>query len=795
MKKLCLLAFLLSCINLYAQTKQALLTGTVTDEQGEAIYYASVHLKNTTTGTFTNEKGAFSLQAPAGKATLVVTYLGYKVVEKNVTLGHGQTYRFKFQMQPETITLNEVMVMGKSNARKVSESAYNVVAIEAKRLYNSSLDMSHALDRISGVRIRENGGVGSGYSFSLNGFTGRQVKFFIDGVPMENFGSSFQINNIPINLAERLEIYKGVVPISLGSDALGGAVNIVTNARTGSYVDASYSYGSFNTHRSYVNAGYTSKSGFTAQINVFQNYSDNNYRVLTDIVNLETGQKTFNVRVPRFHDKYHNETLIAHVGVVGKPWADKLLFGITLGQNRADIQTGARMKEFVYGERFRKGNTIMPTLRYLKRNAFVKGLDINLMGNYNLGYEQTVDTVPRQYNWLEEYIEKTRPAGESALTLYKYRNHNGVLTSNVNYQLNKQHTLTLNNVLNTFNRKGKDEASPASEKYEQPRKTLKNVLGLGYKLNVNEQWDLSLFAKHFYQRTSYSLAQEGSTGWGSTHYVPTHKNHTAWGYGFASTYFVAKDLQLKLSYEKSLRMPGNEELFGNDGESLEGNMVLKPESSHNINLGWGWNTLLGGKHGLIVDGSFIFRDARDFIRPKLNTNGTHIVMENQDKVKSLGVNAEVRYSYKQLLTVGANMTYQDMRNNTKYITYSDGQRKPSNIYRDRMPNTPYLFGNADASVFIDHLLGRGNRLTIGYNLLYVHEYYLRWPSEGSKKTKYVIPTQLSHDVNLVYSLKDGRYNVALECRNILNEDLYDNFSLQKPGRSFTLKLRYYFAKY
>jgi len=70
----------------------------------------------------------------------------------------------------------------------------------------------------------------------LNGFSGNQVRFFLDGVPMDNFGSSFQINNIPINFAERVEVYKGVVPIWLGSDALGGAVNIITGNKYRNYI-------------------------------------------------------------------------------------------------------------------------------------------------------------------------------------------------------------------------------------------------------------------------------------------------------------------------------------------------------------------------------------------------------------------------------------------------------------------------------------------------------------------------------------------------------------------------------
>lgn len=103
--------------------------------------------------------------------------------------------------------------------------------------------------------------------------------------------------------------------------------------RQNSYLDASYSYGSFNTHRTTINAGFTGKDGFTAQLNAFQNYSDNNYRITVDVADVNTGEYFRNQRLRRFHDTYHNETVIANVGVVGKKFADKLLVGITLGKN------------------------------------------------------------------------------------------------------------------------------------------------------------------------------------------------------------------------------------------------------------------------------------------------------------------------------------------------------------------------------------------------------------------------------------------------------------------------------
>lgn len=107
---------------------------------------------------------------------------------------------------------------------------------------------------------------------------------------------------------------------------------------------------------------------------------------------------------------------------------------------------------------------------------------------------------------------------------------------------------------------------------------------------------------------------------------------------------------------------------------------------------------------------------------------------------------------------------------------------------------PYFFGNGNAAFSIKNINGKGSLLTIGYNLLYVHGFYLRWPSQGDKDTKGDIPQQLAHDINVVYSLANGKYNVAVEGQNITDKTLYDNFSLQKPGRSFSVKLRYFFLK-
>ncbi|WP_215231935.1 TonB-dependent receptor [Dyadobacter linearis] len=766
----------------------ASLAGQVRTEDGEALPGASVSLKGTSYGTVANADGKYTLEnVSPGAYQLMVTFVGYQPLSREIILKSGESDKRNFKLVSQTRELESLSVIGRSETREVNRQAYNVTAIDAKKLQNSTLDLSHALDRVSGVRVRESGGVGSNMNFSLNGFTGRQVKFFLDGVPMDNFGSSFQLNNIPINLAERVEVYKGVVPIWLGSDALGGAVNIVTNTRQNSYLDASYSYGSFNTHRTAINAGFTSKNGFTAQLNAFQNYSDNNYWINVDVADVNTGEYFRDQRLRRFHDTYHNETVIANVGVVNKKFADRLLLGITLGKNRAEIQTGARMVS-VFGAWHRKGNIVMPSLKYSKKDLFVKGLSVNISANYNLGQEQNVDTVYRRYNWFQQFKQYEGLGSERERSLYRFRNNNGLATANVTYQIGPRHSLTVNNVYNTFNRKGEDELFPDAEKFEQPRINKKNVLGLGYKFDYSERWNTSAFVKHFSQNNKYSISYNPSGNWGDNAFLEQKSNFTKLGYGIASTYFLRKNLQLKGSFEKSYRLPETDELFG-DLINLEGNIDLDPETSYNYNLGFSYQANINRVHRFSVDANVLYRDAQGFIRPRLNANQTKKVMDNLADVTNFGVDGEVRYSYNQLLTAGVNLTYQDLRNNTRF---EEGYTTESPLYRDRIPNMPFMFGNADAALFLKDFGRKGNTLTFGYNLLFVHAYYLYWPSMGSDKLD--IPQQLSHDVNVVYAMANGKYNISLECKNLLDAKLYDNFSLQKPSRGFYVKLRYFISK-
>ena len=321
---------------------EAMISGKILSTEKEIVDFATVYLKGTNYGGTTNEEGIYHLKAPAGNYTLVVSAIGYKTVEKQVRLIDGQRIKQNITITPQVEELGEVVVVSNGISR-LKRSAFNAIAVDTKELQNSTKSLSDALAKAPGMKLRESGGVGSDMQLMLDGFSGKHVKVFIDGVPQEGVGSSFALNNIPVNFAERIEVYKGVVPVGFGTDAIGGVVNIVTNKkRRNWFLDASYSFGSFNTHKSYVNFGQTLDNGFTYEINAFQNYSDNDYYVDAPVKDFETGRLDTDKkeRVKRFNDTYHNEAIIGKLGFVNRKWADRLLFGFTYSNMYQDIQTG-----------------------------------------------------------------------------------------------------------------------------------------------------------------------------------------------------------------------------------------------------------------------------------------------------------------------------------------------------------------------------------------------------------------------------------------------------------------------
>ena len=766
----------------------------ISAEDRSAIDFADIYLKETTYGCITDENGTFRLEAPQGTYTLAVAAIGYGTYETTITLSGRDTTLRTIALKPARNQLDEVVVMSERKSH-VRQSAFNAVDLSVKEMHNSSKSLGEALSQLPGLKLRESGGVGSDAQLTLDGFSGKHVKVFIDGVPQEGAGTALDINNLPVNFAERIEVYKGVVPVGFGSDALGGVINIVTKKRRhGWSLDASYSYGSFNTHKSYVNFSHTLRNGLAYEINAFQNYSDNNYWIDNYITEFgddgisENTDRSKIYHVRRFNDRFHNEAVIGKFGVTGKSWADRLMLGFNYSHFYKEIQTGV-YQYIVFGQKHRKGHSLVPSLEYSKRNLLTEGLDVMLNANYNHNTTMNIDTSSFKYNWLGDR-KYTGSRGEQSYQDNRSLNTNFNATFTAEYRLKKAHTFTLNHVSSTFRRttRSKVDGSQQLSDFSIPKVTRKNITGLSYRLMPSRKWSVTAFGKYYNQYNRGPVSQSSD---GVGNYVEMSRTTNAFGYGAAGTWFIIKGLQVKLSYEKAYRLPTTDELFGD--EDLEaGKTDLKPENSNNVNLNLGYSRHFG-EHYVNAEGTLIFRDTKDYIQRGLSTVSgmSYGFYENHGRVRTQGYNISARYGWSRWLSIGGTFSNINVRDHERYVAGNTLQE--SETYGQRMPNQPYMFASFDATFTWHNLFADGNTLTVAYDGYYQHAFPLYWEHFGDPASKSVVPDQLSHNLSISYSLQNGRYNISLECRNFTNEKLYDNFSLQKAGRAFYAKVRVFFG--
>ncbi len=779
-------------------SKTSKVYGTITSAQGEVLTGVNIIIsnKNYFKGTVSDIDGKYEISpVPQGNYILKATFIGFKPIEIPLKIEGLGEYKTNLKLNTDNFKLEDIQVNGKSVISKIIETPFEVAAVSTAKIQNSTTDVKAILNKVPGVRIQEEGGLGSSSTFSLNGFSGDQVKFFLDGIPIDNYGSSFSLGDIPVNMIDRIEVYKGVVPVWLGTDALGGAVNIITNKKT-KFLDLSYSYGSFNTHRASVNGAFTNQeTGFTLRTNAFYNYSDNNYKVYAPIIN-SSGNIVDYQDVERFHDRYRSGAIKVEAGVTNKSYADKLLFGIMGSANDKQVQTGVTMRT-VYGGIVTNSQSFVPSIKYSKKDLFIKGLDASISAAYSVTKSEVIDTLKGiTYNWLGEKFISTTSDGQVSEDGENYRtfttlDDNDVSTQlNLGYQINKMSSLSFNYAFNYFYREIFDKEHPEEISNLFPNSLNKHILGLAYQLNLNKKWNATVFGKMYHLNTKASRVEDFALETQQTVEYKTNNNN--WGYGIASNYFILPDLQVKASYEHTYRLPKPEELFG-DGLFIEANPELGPEQSDNFNFGANYKHTFNSIHTLKLGGSYIYREAKDLIHTVAVFANPETHYDNLSKTNAWGLEGNAEYDYKNIFHIGGNITYQKITDQAKRVyneSYTGTGWQKNYHYGFRVPNMPYLFGNVNAGLSFKDVLTPASQLDFNYHFNFVDEYFLTWAEMGSNNDDYVIPQQTSHDIEISYSLKNGKYNISAECRNLFDAKLYDKFYLQKPGRAFYIKLRY-----
>ena len=682
----------------------------------------------------------------------------------------------------DTLVLNNATVTARSQEQQLREGAYAVSAVNIRLQAATLQSLTQAIDRSSGIRIREEGGVGSDFDLSINGLSGNAIRYFLDGMPLDAKGTGITLSNLPVNLIERVEIYKGVIPASFGSDALGGAVNIITNRQRRNYLDFSYGLGSFHTHKADFSAQYSGKkTGLVFRPVLSASYSKNDY-LMRDVKVRNAERTAFIVTdLPRFHDAYLSLFGQLEAGVTDRSWADEFFVSASVSKVDKEIQTGATQGH-VIGMAERNTKSLNVSARYAKKRFLTENLDFNATASQTWDHVQTIDTTYRLYYWDGSYIDgsysEIRRRGK---TLRNYHRPMTLVRGNFDYRLAEGHSLTFNYMLN---RTGNRQDDAWDTDYVPTDDALtKHVASLSYnQLLFAGRMDNAFFIKDYVNHLEVGQSEiPSTTGAGKVEPVST-KNYL--GYGVGSRYEVFAPLAVKASYEHSVRLPVSREVLGN-GSTVYPNLALTPEISDNFNLGLFGTWDLGGGHVISYEANGFVRLVDNYIQATVSETEGMMQYINVAAVHVKGMDGEIRYDWAGRLHLAANASYDDSRDSRKYTQSGD----LSVTYNNRTPNRPWSYANAEVSYTFHNVGLRDSRLRLMADYQWVHWFYLTWEAFGSASSKSRVPTQHITNASLLYSWQSGRYNVSLECTNLFDALAFDNYMLQKPGRAFFLKFR------
>ena len=202
--------------------------GTVTDGEGQPLPGVNVYVPDLERGTVTRADGAYRLAGlPTRSLALRFSFVGYETDVRQVAPGGSVT--LDVQMTPSLLRGAEVTVTGTPTAQDPLRSTQDVDVVAPEEL---ALQRTAALGDVLERSVPGAASVKTGAQAGkpvLRGLSGNRVRLLKNGIAQEYY--QFGVRHFPTTSlaeAERVEVVRGASSILYGSDALGGAINVIT---------------------------------------------------------------------------------------------------------------------------------------------------------------------------------------------------------------------------------------------------------------------------------------------------------------------------------------------------------------------------------------------------------------------------------------------------------------------------------------------------------------------------------------------------------------------------------------
>lgn len=771
-------------------------SGKITDVSGKPVAYANVKLDKTNKGAISDENGFFEIKnVKTGTYTIVISELGYTTISQKITI--NRNISIDFQLEESTENLDGVTVFAEGNTKRISEKAITISSLDVAKVADQALGAEEVLKLSTGVVVRQNGGLGSNVSVNLNGLTGQSVRIYYDGIPLQVYGNGIQLNNIPVDALERVDVYKGVMPVSVGTDALGGGINLVPVSKDNDYLRTSYSLGSFNTHRVTFNGRKRFNDKISLSTLSYFNYSDNDYE-MRDIPNLvenldpdgsvqSVSEETIDAE--RFHNKHKSAYVEAALRFQNLSWADRLEFASSFSHRADEIQHGRFIISTSVGEANREINAFSQRLDFRKK-LFNDKMNLRYYGVLSTATSKIDDSTTTVYNWRGERLQSTNSTGAEIFARPTMREGKDLGTAHrliLNYNLAENIDVTVSDFYRYSRIKGEDPVGgrltiggETIDPNTVPSTLKRNIIGaeLNAKFFQDKLTAIAFYKNYDYRAESIDILQRNATVL-PIREVQDNQN----GYGFALKYQLLPEVFIRSSFEKAIRIPTETEIFGDFAATLP-NYELKPETSNNLNVGLQFEKQFGTEQLISFKVDGFIRDQENLIRVD-QFGPENAIFVNEAKVDGMGIEISTRIIPFKNLTISGNFTSQSNE------IASNGNSSSGGSIGVQVPNIPRMFYNLGANYTVDNFLKSSNDLELFWTFFHTDRFSINEVQDlDTANPDFIIPKQNIHNAGLTYNLRDKKLAFSFNIQNIFNAQVFDNFRIPRPGINYAFKINY-----
>ncbi len=697
----------------------------------------------------TDNSGSASIGTYLQKVQIYISHVSYQEVVDTLNAINSDLI---IKMIAKDVKLNEVVVSSDYTPRMAGESVHTVAVINKQQIDNQGAsNLEEVLNQQLNIRVSQDQVLGSG--MTMNGLSGQNIKYLVDGVPViGRLDGNIDLSQILLSNVERIEVVNGPMATAYGTDAAGGVINVITKQPTNEKFEGGVNllYENIGRYNLDASAG-TSKGKSAFQLSGGRNFFDGWSAVDTGrwqewkpkeqlfgtIKYRYTGKKTIlSYQFNAFDEKISNK-----------------------GTPRISPYYAYAFDEYYKTKRYSNQLNIS---YILKRDLFA-----NATFSYSY-YDRTKNTYRKDLVTLNENLVLSQANNDST-------GQSGALA---NQDTTQMHTWMARGTIS------KSETNAAINYQAGYDVNIENASGTRFKELVKQTGDFAVFASAEYNANSHLEIKPAIRISYNTDYkspvVPS----------FLIKYSFTDNLIARFSYGKGFRAPGIKErylYFVDINHNIRGNENLLPEYSDNF-YGSLHQQITKGKISDAVELSGFFNDTRNLITlAQPDPSSSLYTYINLGKFSTHGVGLTNTINYHDLsVQLGAAYT-------GRYNIYADSGNFAKYIYSpDFNAMIQYSFSklNLSASLFFKY-----NGKLPGYKL-----------NEDNTISQFSNESYKFLDATIRKGLFKKSFYITTGVRNILNITNVSAFAQGSAhstssdeqavgtGRSYFVKLQYLFGK-